>query len=100
MHHKGHLFNGLAHVVAVRVAAVAAVKEQYIDIALFHCHAQTAEVHLCLVQRAEQRVDKFVIAAGLAALHGHDASAGTEDIVGQSLKENKRAYGLDAVGIA
>ncbi len=100
MNDEGHLFNRLAHVVAVRVTAVAAIEEQDIKVALFHCHAQAAEVHFGFVQRAKQGVHEFVVSAGLAALHGHDALAGMKKVIGHGLEENERAHGLDAVGVA
>ena len=73
VHDERHLVDGLAHALAVGIAAVAGVQEQDVQRPLFHRIAQAAEIHLRRFGLAEEMIDELIVPFGLAALEGENA---------------------------
>ena len=100
MHDERHLVDGLAHALAVGIAAVAGVQEQDVQRPLFHRIAQAAEIHLRRFGLAEEMIDELVVPFGLAALEGENALPFPDEVVAQRLQQDDGPQADDPVGVA
>ena len=91
---------GIAHTVAVRIAAIARIEEQDVEAPLLHSFGQAAHVQFRREVVVGIVFDEFILAARLAAFHGDDAVARSDEAVGDALHGDQGPYCLHPVGIA